>query len=251
MVRSANIFIGLCFVLTLFRDVVCAIPPYIKICNRHDPKINDCILDSINQLHEKLAIGIPELDVPPLEPFKLNEIRLLRGPNAAKLDVNLTDLQVWGASKFVLSDLTTNVDDVIFTFRLHFPVLTFNGKYQIDSKLLLLHLSGDGDLDGSFNDYDSNIVLKGQKIRRNDKIYVQFEKMKIKIKIGNANVYLKNLFNGDPVLGKISNDVIKSNSGLLIDEIKPELEKSLSTVLTNIANKVVEAFTYDELFPVN
>lgn len=251
MVRCANVFIGLCFVLTLFRDVVCAIPPYIKVCNRHDPNINDCIADSINNLREKLTVGIPELEVPPLEPFKLNEIRLLRGPNSARLDVNLTDLQVWGPSKFVVRDLKANTDDVTFNYKVGFPSLTFKGKYQIDAKLLLLELSGQGDLEGIFSDYDSDVFMKGHKISRNNSVYLHFEKMKINIRIGNAKIVLKNLFNGDPLLGQISNDIINNNNGLLLEEIKPELEKSLSTVLTNSANKVVETFTYDELFPEN
>lgn len=249
MVRCANVFIGLCFVLTLFRDVVCAIPPYIKVCSKHDPNINDCIADSINQLREKLTAGIPELEVPPLEPFKLNEIRLLRGPNAARLDINLTDIQVWGPSKFVVRDLKANTDDLSFNFKVAFPSLTFKGKYQIDAKLLLLELSGEGDLEGIFDNYDSDTFMKAQKISRNDKVYLHFDKMKINIRIGNAKINLKNLFNGDRLLGQISNDIINTNSGLLLEEIKPELEKSLSTVLTNSANKIVETFTYEELFP--
>ncbi|KAI4485988.1 hypothetical protein M0804_006477 [Polistes exclamans] len=249
MVRCVNVFIGLCFVLTLFRDVFCAIPPYIKVCKKHDPNINDCIENSINQLREKLTAGIPELEVPPLEPFKLNEIRLLRGPNTARLDINLTDIQVWGPSKFVVRDLKVNTDDLIFTFKVAFPSLTFKGKYQIDAKLLLLELSGQGDLEGSFNNYDSDIFMKAQKITRNNNVYLHYENMKINIRIGDAKVVLKNLFNGDRLLGQISNDIINSNSELFIEEIKPELEKSLSAVLTNIANKIVENFTYEELFP--
>lgn len=49
---------------------------------------------SIDQLRDKLAAGIPELEAPAIEPLNLKEIRLTRGPAGARLDVNLTDLQV-------------------------------------------------------------------------------------------------------------------------------------------------------------
>ncbi|KAI4499772.1 hypothetical protein M0802_005028 [Mischocyttarus mexicanus] len=224
---------------------------YIKICKRHDPNINECITDSINQLREKLAEGIPELDVPQIDPFTLNEIRLLRGPNAARLDINLTNFQVQGPSKFVIRDMKANTDDVSFTFKVSFPILNFKGKYQIDAKLLLLQLSGEGDVIGNFTNYDSSVILKANKIRRGNNEYLNFERMKIKIIIGDAKILLTNLFNGDPILGKVSNEIINNNNVLLIEEIKPELEKSLAEVLTKAANKVVETFTYDELFPEN
>lgn len=51
--------------------------------------------------------------------------------------------------------------------------------------------------------YDSDVVLKAQKIYRDNNVYLHFERMKLNIRIGSANVYLSNLFGGDPVLGKI------------------------------------------------
>lgn len=71
-----------------------SIASYIKVCNRRDPEINKCVFNSIEQLRDKLVTGIPELSVPPIEPLILKHIRLLRGPNGARLDVNITNLQV-------------------------------------------------------------------------------------------------------------------------------------------------------------
>lgn len=65
-----------------------------KVCNRNDPEINKCVLNSIEQLRNKLKSGIPELEVPAIEPLILKHVRLLRGPQAARLDVNLTNIQV-------------------------------------------------------------------------------------------------------------------------------------------------------------
>lgn len=67
---------------------------YIKVCSRSDPEINKCVLNSIEQLRSKLKSGIPELEVPAIEPLTLKHVRLLRGPQAARLDINLTNIQV-------------------------------------------------------------------------------------------------------------------------------------------------------------
>lgn len=51
-------------------------------------------------------------------------------------------------------------------------------------------------------DYDSDVILKANKINRNGNVYIKFEKMKITIGIGKSNINLSNLFGSDPVLGK-------------------------------------------------
>ncbi|KYQ52580.1 Protein takeout [Trachymyrmex zeteki] len=199
-----------------------------------------------------------------MEPLTLKHIRLLRGPQAARLDVNLTNIQViilklcvfgkytiFGPSMFKIRDLKIDPDNVFITFKVGFQKLDFRRKYQINAQILLLNIVGDGDLTGSFLGYDSDCLMKSQKIVKNNNTYVNFEKMKIKIKINKAVLNFENLFGGDSVLGSASNEILNSNSDFIIDEIKPVLEDSLSDLFTRIANKITLKFTYDDLFPNN
>lgn len=78
---------------------------YIHICKANDKEIAQCITDSVNELRPKLKSGIPELDVPALEPLELDEIKLRRGPQSAQIDANLTDLVVWGAPTFQILEI--------------------------------------------------------------------------------------------------------------------------------------------------
>lgn len=75
--------------------------------------------------------------------------------------------------------------------------------------------------------------------------------MKLIIKIGPAQVRLDNLFNGDPLLGRATNEVINENVDIFLNEIIPNLEDALATKFTDIANKITKRFTYKELFPDN
>lgn len=54
-------------------------------------------------------------------------------------------------------------------------------------------------------DYDSDVVLRARKVYRDNDIYLNFERMKVKIRIGKAHLHLSNLFGGDTVLGKLIN----------------------------------------------
>ncbi|XP_012275262.1 uncharacterized protein LOC105696952 [Orussus abietinus] len=240
-----------CLMVAITGSVYAVLPSYIKPCKRSDPDIDNCITNAIESLREKLAEGIPELGAPPIEPLYLDQIRLLKGPTGARLDVNITNLQVDGPSKFKVSNLKANVDDVVFTFKVGFDRLSFKGRYQIDARILLLRLAGDGTITGNFTGYNSDVILRAHKFSKNDKVYLNFERMQVVIRIGGASVYLSNLFGGDPILGPASNEILNANSALFLEEVKPVLETSLADLFTDVANKIVTTFTYDELFPID
>ncbi|XP_014210395.2 protein takeout-like isoform X2 [Copidosoma floridanum] len=245
------LLIRVCLAASLFAgSALGALPPYIRACKRYDENIDACITNSIELLREKLSEGIPELDAPAIEPLYLDQIRLLRGPHGARLDINVTGLKVYGPSTFKVQDLKADTDNVKFTFKVGFDRLTFKGKYSIDARLLLLRLAGSGDLSGNFTDYKSDVILTARKIHRNNDTYLSFNKMKLDITIKSAKVYLSNLFGGDPILGPASNEILNANSAIFLDELRPVLEQSLSDLFTNVANKITRSFTYNELFPL-
>lgn len=78
---------------------------YIHVCKANDPDIANCIIQSVDGIREHLKDGIPELDVPPLEPLLLDEIKLRRGPQSAQIDANITDIEVWGPTTFKILEL--------------------------------------------------------------------------------------------------------------------------------------------------
>lgn len=82
---------------------------------------------------------------------------------------------------------------------------------------------------------------------------------------------MKNLFNGDKVLGKILlkivdkkknvkrqksilgeaiNDVINNNFDVLSKDIVPLVEKALQKTFKKIGNKIASRYTYSQLFPL-
>lgn len=78
---------------------------YIQVCKSTEPNLAECITNSVNALRPYLKKGIPELDVPPLEPLLLDEVKLRSGPTQAKLNANITNVKVWGPSDFKILEL--------------------------------------------------------------------------------------------------------------------------------------------------
>ncbi|KAK5645847.1 hypothetical protein RI129_004311 [Pyrocoelia pectoralis] len=227
----------------------CTIPGYIKVCHRDDPKLVTCINDSITILKPYLKKGIPELDVPPLEPLLLDAVDLKSGNGATRVEATISNLKIWGPTSFVIQELKPNLNKNIFKFKVLLPELNVVGQYKADARVLFFNLKGEGPAYINITDYRFECKLKGNKIMKEGEEFLEFEKMKLKIEVGTSNIRLENLFNGDPVLGKATSDVVNENSNLFISEILPNLQQALSEKFTNIANKITLRFTYKELFP--
>lgn len=52
------------------------------------------------------------------------------------------------------------------------------------------------------------------------------------------------------VSGEAVNNVINDNFDIISQDIIPLVEKSLQRVLRRIASKIIENFTYDQVFPL-
>ncbi|CAH0558260.1 unnamed protein product [Brassicogethes aeneus] len=233
-----------------FTCVLCVIPGYIKVCSSSEKDLDKCIINSIDELRPKLREGIEELNVPSIEPLTLDEVKLRSGPRAAKIDANITNLRVWGASDFQILSLEPNLNKNKFVFKATIPSLYFEGDYDIDMNLLLLKFKGQGPIQGNFSDYTFDCVLRGKRINKNGAQYLEFRKMALRLNIGPKSlIRLGNLFSQDPQIAKATNQVIEENSDIFVEEIKPALENSLSQKFTDIANQITTRFTFKELFP--
>lgn len=45
---------------------------YVKQCSRKDPKLKSCLIDSLHHLKPYLKDGIPEIELPSVEPFRVS-----------------------------------------------------------------------------------------------------------------------------------------------------------------------------------
>lgn len=113
----------------------------------------------------------------------------------------------------------------------------------------VLDISGEGDFENLIVYSRMRIKMFGSKYEKNGKIYAKFEKVLVRIQPGKSKIVLKNLFNGDPVLGQVGNQVINQNQELLYDDLVPVMEKQFADTFKGITNQIIENADLDELFP--
>ncbi|XP_053692555.1 protein takeout-like [Sabethes cyaneus] len=246
--RLTNVIVLLFLLLGVTNVADCALPSTLKVCSRNETKINQCIIDAVEHIRTNLAKGDfgPDFNVPKLEPLFIEQVKMQNGKD---LQAVVNKVNVSGCSAFKIERMQSKPMNLSFDLVVSIPKLNFTGKYTLKMKLLLLNLQGKGDINGTLTNVRLSARIRGYTETIDGKNYVRFHRLGIRLKVDDGRFQLDNLFNGDPVLGKVGNQVINENSRIFLDELLPGLEKNLSKLFTAIANNLLKNATIDEMFP--
>ncbi|KAF5303507.1 hypothetical protein FQR65_LT08206 [Abscondita terminalis] len=237
-------------ILMIITTVLCKLPDYIQVCQRTDANIDQCIQKSIEHLKPFLKVGIPELNVPPLELLSLNStLHFNVGSGDAQILTNLTNLVVYGAENFQLNQLWSDIEKNSFRYNVTIPRVNMHGIYQIDTKLLFLKIQGEGNFSVQVENYNFECVMSGHKVKIENIEHLKFDKLPCEIQFGQASIQLDNLFGGNQVLGTAVNDVVNENVDIFFKEVKPKIVEAIENVFLKTANRITLTFNYDDLFP--
>ncbi|XP_017145336.1 protein takeout [Drosophila miranda] len=225
-----------------------SMPEYIQVCHRNDPELSKCLKSSVHNLRPYLAKGIKELNVPPLEPLYIGDLSILDG--SAGITVRAKKLSVLGASNFEITKLRASTQNRRFDFELILPHLQGEGMYEINGNILALPIKGNGPFTGNFTNFVAYVRVQYDIKKSNDLDYLHVKEFSLKIRTGKGNLKLENLFNGDKVLGDVINDTINQNFEVFTNEVIAPIARALEAKFLVITTKILENFTYNELFPV-
>lgn len=139
--------------------------------------------------------------------------------------------------------------DLKFDSLITIPKLDIIAKYQLKFNFLGNNLKTSGDYFVTHNNVKIILSVKFKKVLENGIETVKFEPIPVKYDRGTAtNLKITNLFGGNKAIEEIIYAVFLSNQEFRLVNILPVIEANLSRVFTEIANKIVESATFDEIF---
>jgi len=246
-----NILIS-CWICVICVMLTCAaersIPNFIHVCRKNDPLLDDCMVKSIETLRPYLVKGIPELDVPSIDPMIIGDLLMSERTRTNGLRLSAKKIRAFGASLFKLKKIEVVEYGRLYNVEAFFPKLNIDGVYEINGQMLQIPVKGSGPLSANYTDCTGNIRLMFERKQENDLVHLK--KLIIKIKVGGGRVRLDNLFNGDRILGDAVNNAINQNFDSASRDIIPIVERALQRVIKDIATKITKNFTYKQVFPL-
>ncbi|XP_055633724.1 uncharacterized protein LOC129774053 [Toxorhynchites rutilus septentrionalis] len=237
------------FLFITFTKCEMDLPEYLHVCHRDDPKLTECMKQSIETLRPYLARGIPELDIPSIEPINLGDLIVAESVPGQGISITAKDIKAYGPSNFRLKKLSVVEYGKVYSFELELPHLYVEGRYVVDGRIILLPVKGAGKFTGNFTQGVGNVRIKGDRKVINGKNHLSLAKLDIKIRVGDGKIKLENLFGGDRTLGEIINQTINQNFSLISHELIPLIEKALQRIFKRTGNKILERFPEEVLFP--
>lgn len=108
---------------------------YIPICGRRNPNLNDCIVKSVNQIRPKLHEGIPELDVPPVDPLLIKE--RLTISDTADFKVVASNIRIYDSLDFEIKEFNIDLQNHKIDINLFFKKMRFENDYDVKVKIIV------------------------------------------------------------------------------------------------------------------
>lgn len=107
---------------------------YIKICGRKDPNYDQCILDNLMNIKDKLCTGMPEFNVSAIEPILIDKIVIYDTDN---LKLFIKDLKLFGFCDFVINSVHADSDKLHYNFDILLKHVRMDTLYDIDMHILV------------------------------------------------------------------------------------------------------------------
>lgn len=247
VLAKATVLVVLLVEVTIGAETLRDIPEFLHICQVQQPQYETCVTNSINDLKPYLKVGVPEYHIPSLEPLKL---KALSASPSNSFKVYANDINVYGASNFEINKVKLDFTNMLINVDVALPNIAIDGKYDIDGKILLLPIRGSGPLSGNFSECIGACKIKGERyFDENGVERIRIIDFKMKISVGKGMLKLDNLFEGEKILGDVVNSAINSNFQLFLREFSPLLEMALSDAFRDISDKIVQQFSFPQLFP--
>ncbi|KAM3960178.1 uncharacterized protein ACR2FA_005810 [Aphomia sociella] len=220
---------------------------YFPSCNRNDPEINKCILDGIEAMRPYLKQGIPEVSIPPIEPFIVPTLKLDRNVPNLRLKATVRQAKAFGAGDFKIEKLKLNLNNKYAAeIKLTIPKLMVIAEYDVKgSRLLTLDINGKGKLRGNFTGITVVAKAVAKPIERDGVQYLQADKVIAKVRVNHGQVAVDD--SERPVAATSAAAFFNASPRIVLDVVSPLIDETSAAVAKKFMNKILASVPIKEL----
>ncbi|NP_001153496.1 uncharacterized protein LOC100301488 precursor [Nasonia vitripennis] len=221
-------------------------PEYILPCARTDPAIDSCVQKAFNHLKPYLVEGIPELDLPPIEPLTIPELGMENGQGAVRIKALFTNITAFGPGNYSVNKVRSDLKNLRLDLHLTIPKIELQGRYEVAGNVLLFPIQSQGDFWAFFGDVAAIARVQGIEEKRDGIRYMKIARLLVDFSLGRARFRVVDQLNGNNVIGQAMNQFLNQNAKEIIEEMRPAASASiakhfmsfLNTAFTKVPMKV-------------
>lgn len=229
--------------IVLLLSVICAqakvTPDYFPVCKKSDPQIEKCVLDALEAMRPQLLAGIPDLEIPVIDPFTVPTLKLDRTAPNLRLKATVKHAIAYGGKDFKIEKLKLNLNNKYMgEIKLTLPKLYVTADYDVrGSKILTLDISGKGKLTANLTGI--TVIAKGlaKPTTTNDVEFLQVEKIVSKVRLNNAQIAVDDTQR--PVAAASAVSFFNASPQVILDILSPLIDETSAVVIKTFINKIL------------
>ncbi|CAB3239921.1 unnamed protein product [Arctia plantaginis] len=229
------------------------IQKYLKVCNRNALDANDCMVDAVQKGIAAMIDGIPDLDVPQIDPYLQKYFKLDYNNNQLAVKLVMKNTYVTGLKNSIVKDARLRADDDKFHLEVDLttPKVTITTNYRGEGKFNVLNIYAYGTINTTMTDLTYTWKLDGVPEKKGNDTYVRITEFYMRPDVGSMFTALENENLESRELTDLGVSFANANWRTLYKEFLPFAQENWNKIGTAIANKVFSKVPYDELFPAS
>ncbi|XP_022179649.1 protein takeout-like [Myzus persicae] len=250
----ANIMNIACCLVCVF-GIALAAPTAVKLpkgfvqCKKSDPKLNECIKNSLKKAVPHLVKGVPSLGIYPVDPLRITQLGIDQGTGPVSIKLNFRDLDISNIGTVQIDEIYADLDNNNITLDVHFDKpITLDGNYDFKGKVIILPIIGDGLSKISLDNLRAKINVYLKPVVRNGNTYVDIKDIKLTFTTTRLHLKLDNLFKGDKALGNNMNVFLNENWKDILAELQTNFENALAAAFSGVAQQFFTRVPYNQVF---
>ncbi|XP_058818965.1 putative beta-carotene-binding protein [Topomyia yanbarensis] len=226
------------------------LPSYMRICNRDDPELGQCIKESLQRLLPELHTGIPSIDFPAIDPFSRDSSYFEYNNQQMHGSIHIKNAKTFGMSKAQIRNVRAFADDDSFRMEVDvsFPKLITEGKFKGEGRFNSIKVASKGYFNVTTTDVSTTWKISGRTVDRNGEQYMLIDKFDMSPEVGDMKIYATGLF-PDPGLNQVALDFVNQYWPSLYKEMLPETRRSWEPIMLDVINKMFNRVPYRRILP--
>ncbi|XP_017845369.1 uncharacterized protein LOC108601904 [Drosophila busckii] len=217
-------------------------PAFLPSCRIYEPDFTNCSTHSIQKLIDQLSIGIPEIvqSFGPFDPMHVRDIIFKQDNNeVATISANLTEVVVKGFSKTKIVESRVSKKDFNWQTKIYLPKMRLDAKYVMAGRILLIPLSGAGNIFIEIEDLNILMLTKTTLYEKGGFTFDSVTAVRVHLNLTRVRTHLSNLFNGrSKEVESSTNQFFNDNWRDFYEALKPLIVDTVQNIMYEIMSKV-------------
>ncbi|XP_073821188.1 uncharacterized protein isoform X2 [Musca autumnalis] len=213
-----------------------------------DNTVDSCIRDAFNYMIRSSIKGVPELNIPPIDPMRMNKLNVQFSNNLIRGKAAVRNVSVVGIStaEFKRVHYERKDNDVKLSIHIQLPLLQITGKYRAEVVINNARFSSKGLFNISLIDIDSKSDHYAQLYERDGHTFMSLTGLNLDPTLGDMKIYASGLV-PDPALNNALLEIVNSQWRIIYRSVVTSTRSTWQPIVVNYTNNFFSHLPFDLL----